>query len=79
MNLYRLDYLSPDGVATPVYDPLWPGNWLSRHASYARETAIRIAQETGAIVQVTRISGAGAMKPTLLASGETGRCHRPKG
>lgn len=78
MNLYRLDYVSPDGATEAVYDPLWRGAFLTQRATYARERAIHIAAETRRDVQITRISGAGTLKPTLVVDGITGRCHRPK-
>lgn len=77
MNLYRLDYESPDGTLTPVIGPVMR-DYLTRYLSTAREDALRLANETGAVIRITRISGAGTLTPILRASGETHRIHRVK-
>jgi hypothetical protein len=74
MNLYRLDYESPDGTLTAVSD--WRGDYLTRSHATARADALKLACETGVVIRCTRISGAGAMKVMWHASGETRRIHR---
>jgi len=74
MNLYRLDYLAPDGSTDACTD--WRGDYLSRQYAQARTDAKKIGDATGAVIQITRISGAGSMKVVARYSGETHRFHR---
>lgn len=74
MNLYRLDYESPNGDLEPVTDILGPV--LLKHWPTVRQQALALANNTGAVVRITRISGAGALKVVAHASGETHRIHR---
>ena len=77
--LYRLDYLTEDGsIGRAVLDPILTRDYLSRHASTARRAAIQAAAESGDPVLLTRISGAGNMKPTLVIFPD-GKCSPPKG
>lgn len=78
MNLYRLDYESPDGSLSAVKSLGGKVDWLSRYLAEARRYALSLANESGAVVRITKISGAGCLTPILRASGETHRIHRFK-
>jgi len=79
MSLYRLDFLADDGsTAEAVRQPVIGGDFLSRHASTARAAAIQAAAEDGRAVLMSRISGAGLMRPTLVIEPD-GRCKPPAG
>jgi hypothetical protein len=76
MNLYRLDYLTPEGATgEAVHD--WRGDYLARSAATARTDASTAAQAAGAPVAITRISGGGSMKRTGIAHPD-GRITRPE-
>lgn len=74
MNLYRLDFLDPDGQTRPVLDFL--GERLTRHYATARADAKDLGDRTGRVVRITRISGGGSLWPVLDYSGETHSFHR---
>jgi hypothetical protein len=76
VNLYRLDYESPNGELRAVRDRIVSSDYLSRHLSDARRYALDLANATGSVVRITKISGGGTLTPILRASGETGRIHR---
>lgn len=72
--LYRLDYT--DGMA--VRDPIFGGDCLSYHMTTARRCGTEAAKTAGVPVVITRISGAGQMKATLVANPD-GTFSRPPG
>lgn len=75
MALYRLDYL--DGENTePVRDPVIGGDLLTRHMTTARSRALQISGDVDRPIQISRISGAGQMKVTLVVDPD-GHCRRP--
>ena len=74
--LYRLDY--HDGTREAVRDPVIGGDLITRHMATARSRAIELSERDDRPIQISRISGAGAMKPTLIVNPD-GRCSRPAG
>jgi hypothetical protein len=75
--LYRLDYCDgdqPEAVLEPL--PWIGGDLIARHMKTARTRAIERAAKAGRPIQISRISGAGLMKPTLIVEA-SGRCRRP--
>ena len=70
MNLYRLDYMNPDGtVRAPVRDLC--GDYLTTAYAKARRRAI----ETPGVIGVTRIGTAGHLRLVAVV-GDDGRVHR---
>lgn len=84
MNLYRLDYVrDADGrdlaaVRGSDLGILPTGDVLTRHMTTARQRAIQAAALADCPVLITRISGGGRMKGTLII-GPDGRGKRPPG
>jgi hypothetical protein len=79
--LYRLDYIvtGTSGEDTePVRDPVIGGDLLTRHMTTARARALELSKADGRAIQITRIAGAGTMKPTLIVNPD-GHCQRPAG
>jgi hypothetical protein len=74
--LYRLDYF--DGSREAVRDPVIGGDLITRHMATARRRAIELSERDDRPIQISRISGAGLMKPTLIVNPD-GRCSRPTG
>ena len=66
MNLYRLDYMDPDGT---VRDLL--GDYLTTAYTKARRRAI----DTPGVIGVTRIGTAGRLRLVAVV-GDDGRVHR---
>lgn len=65
MNLYRLDYQHPDGTESAVTD--FVGDVLIRNAKTARARAGIRASATGTPVLISRIKGAGLIRPMKIA------------
>lgn len=83
MNLFRLDYCDANGTTTgPVLGSdigILPGGVvLTRHMTTARARAIHAADLAKSDVLITRISGGGAMKPSLVIR-QDGTGKRPPG
>ena len=72
--LYRLDY--HDGDREAVRDPMLGGDLITRHMQTARRRAIEQASGAGRPILITRIAGAGTMKPSLIVEAD-GSTRRP--